>query len=92
MSRITAQPIRPLGESSIAVSTSAFEALVSEIAWAAIARPGRQDTALEHGRRLMAVFAAVVVLIVGACTPAATTAPTGPAASGPPGSVHKEDR
>ena len=37
MSRITAQPIRPLGESSIAVSTSAFEALVSEIAWAAIA-------------------------------------------------------
>jgi alpha-glucoside transport system substrate-binding protein len=31
----------------------------------------------------MAVFAAVVVLIVGACSPAATTAPTGPAATGP---------
>jgi alpha-glucoside transport system substrate-binding protein len=31
---------------------------------------------------MMAVFA-VVVLIVGACTPAATTAPTGPAATGP---------
>jgi alpha-glucoside transport system substrate-binding protein len=31
----------------------------------------------------MAVFAATVVLIVGACSPAATTAPTGPAATGP---------
>jgi alpha-glucoside transport system substrate-binding protein len=33
--------------------------------------------------RTMAVFAAAVVLIVGACTPAATTAPSGPAATGP---------
>ena len=32
---------------------------------------------------MMAVFAVVVVLIVGACTPAASTAPTGPAATGP---------
>ena len=33
--------------------------------------------------RTMAVFAAVTVLIVGACSPQATPSPTGPAATGP---------